>query len=114
MFLMAMRIGTSKTPLVSPIQVTMSSCFPPSSTLGAVYFILGSYEPPLFLCQPLRPSEEVEGKLPEQVIHGILDQSGELGSISVVVKMADAEVLFNYVPDSGDDHVPFFLIGGQL
>jgi hypothetical protein len=69
---------------------------------------------PLSYAPHLRPSEEVKGKLPQQGIHGILDQTCELGSISVMVKMADAEVLFNYVPDSGDDHVPFFLRGGQL
>lgn len=83
--------------------------------LVVVYVILGSYEtPPPFRCQHLGPSEEFEGQLPEEGVRGILDQSGEPGPMSMMVKMADAEVLFHFVPDFGDSLVPFSLVGSQL
>jgi len=76
---------------------------------------VGSYEtPPPFLCQYLRPSEEVEGQLSEQSVRGVLDQSGKPGPMSVMMKMADAKILFHHVPDLGDGLIPLYLIGGQL
>jgi len=83
--------------------------------LGAVYVIPGSYEtPPPFLCQYLRSSEEVEGQLSEQGVRGVDDQPGESGPIRMMMKMADAEILFHDVADLGDGLVPLFLIRGQL
>lgn len=66
--------------------------------MGAVYVMLVSYEtPPPFLCQDLGASEEVEGQLPEQGVCGIDDQLGESGPMSVMMEMADTEVLFHNV-----------------
>jgi len=61
----------------------------------------------------LRSSEEVEGQLPEESVRGIDNQLGEPGPMSMMVKMADAEILFHDVPDLGDGLVPLFLIWGQ-
>jgi len=88
---------------------------PISCDLGVIYVIPGSYEtPPPFLCQYLGPLEEVEGELPEQSVQGILDQPGEPGPMSAMMKMADAKILFHHVPDLGDGLVPLYLIRGQL
>lgn len=82
--------------------------------LGAAYVNMGSYEtPPPFLCQYPGPSEEVEGQLPEKGVQGILDQPGEPGSMSVMMQMANAEILFDDVPGFGDGLIPLYLIGGQ-
>jgi hypothetical protein len=34
--------------------------------------------------------------------------------MSVMMKMADAKILFHHVPDLGDGLIPLYLIGGQL
>ena len=91
-----------------------SSYFPPCPVQSGCRLCHPGEPPPPFLCQHLCPSEEVEGQLPEESIRGILDQSGEPGPMSMMVKMADAEVLFHFVPDLGDSLVPFSLAGSQL
>ena len=64
--------------------------------------IIGSYDaPPPFLCSPqyFGASEEVECQLSQFAVDGISDHFREPGSVGMMVKMTDTEVLFNYIAD---------------
>jgi hypothetical protein len=66
------------------------------------YAIIGSYDaPPPFLCGPqyFGASEEVECQLPQFTVDGISDHFRKSGSVGMMVKMTDTEVLFNYIAD---------------
>ena len=69
---------------------------------------------PPFLRRHLCPSEEVEGQLPEQSVRGILDQPGEPGPMSMMMKMADAEILFHKVRLVVFDRPVGIKIAGEL
>lgn len=80
-----------------------SSLLPPcEADMKLGYGIMGSYDaPPPFLsgsqyfCSP----EEVEGQLPELAINAIYDHLGKPGSVSMMMEMTDAKVLFHNVAD---------------
>lgn len=64
--------------------------------------IIGSYDaPPPFLSgsQYFCSSKEVECQLPELAINAIYDHLGKPGSVSVMMEMTDAKVLFHNVAD---------------
>ena len=58
------------------------------------------------------PPEQIEGHLPEEGINGILDDHGKAGAKSVVVQVAQPEVLFHDVTLFRYLFVPLFLIIG--
>jgi hypothetical protein len=80
-----------------------SSLLPPyAGDLSLGYGLIDSYDAPLpFLSgsQHFCSSEEVEGQLSELAINAVYDHFGKPGSVSMMMEMADSEVLFDDIAD---------------
>ena len=82
--------------------MTSSFLSPYAGDLRTDYGIISSYvAPPPFLSgsQHFRPSEDVEGQLPELTINAVYDHFGKPGSVRMIMEMADSEVLLNPIAD---------------